>query len=243
MTLQATIDSLEGVPEALHEHYEQDGDVYRLRVEGYDDTGLKVVLDEKKAEVKKLRDKLKTYAGIDPDEVTELREMRDEMEERIAQAGKWEDHKARLDAKHEKELEKLRAQTEALGGQLEGVLKENAAREALNKHGARVDALLPHVLKRVQIVEDEGKRRAVAIGLDDESETDIAGLVAEMKSAGEAYDWGFLPSGSNGTGSANGSGGGSAVKVRTKADLKTTADKSSYIAEHGLQSFQDLPAE
>ena len=46
--LPAVVDTLEAVPEALHEHYEQDGDSFRLRVDGYDDSGLKSALEKEK---------------------------------------------------------------------------------------------------------------------------------------------------------------------------------------------------
>ena len=241
--LQATTDSIDGLPDVLKEHYEQDGDVYRLRVEGYEDTGLKVVLDDKKKEVKKLRDKLREYEGIDPEEVSELRELRESYEDKIAQAGRWEEQKSRLEAQYQKQLEAAKGEAQSTSTQLEELLKENAARAALAENNARVDALLPHVLGRVQVVADEqGKRRAVAIGLDGESETDIGSLVGEMRANEDKYGWGFLPTGNSGGGSVAGSSGGSAGgRIRSKKDLKSAAEHSRFIADHGLDAYQELP--
>ncbi|MEK9810134.1 MAG: hypothetical protein VW362_06770 [Candidatus Nanopelagicales bacterium] len=244
--LHAKIDTLEGVPEVLHEHYEKDGDAYRLRVEGYDDTGLKTVLEDKKGEVKKLREKLTQYEGIDPEEVAELRALREEYEMKVAHAGRWEEQKERLEKQFQKQLDQRQADLAGVTGQLEGLLKENAAREALAKNQARVDALLPHVLGRVNIVTDaDGTRKAVAVGLDGQSETDIGTLVAEMKANEDAFGWGFLPNGNSGGGTAatKTTGGSGAGKVRSKKDLKSAAEHSRFIADHGLQAYQELPRE
>lgn len=244
MALAATLDSLDDVPEEIAEHYEQDGDIYRLRVDGYEDVGLRTTLEDKKRDIKKLRDKLKAYEGIDPDEVAELRNLREEYEDKIASAGKWEDQKARLEEKHNKALEGLKAQLDTRTGQLSTMMKRDAASAALRESGALVDALLPHVLDRVTLVEDDGQFRAVATGLDGETETTIEGLVGEMKSSGERFAWGFAASGNSGAGGAAGSGGGSANHgIRSKKDLAGTAEKSQYIATHGLQAFQALPNE
>jgi hypothetical protein len=147
MALKAVLDSLEGVAEDLHQHYEQDGDVYRIRVDGYDDTGLKA-----KA------------------------------------SGDWDKLKGDMEARHAKELEAADSNNALLASQLEQIIKKDAATAALADAGARVTAMLPHVLERVSIVSEEGSRRAVARGLDGES-TDIAGLVSQMREAGEEWDW------------------------------------------------------
>lgn len=243
--LQAKIDTLDGLPDALKEHYEPDGDAFRLRVEGYDDTGLKTVLEDKKAEVKKLREKLTQYEGIDPGEVAELRALREEYESKVAQAGRWEEQKERLEKQFQKQVEQRNAELASVTSQLEQYLKENAARDALAKNNAIVDALLPHVLGRVSIVTDaDGTRKAVAVGLDGTTETDISTLVADMKANEQSYGWGFLPNGSSGGGtSASKSGGSGAGTVRSVKDLKTAAEKSRYIAEHGLAAYQGLPRE
>lgn len=244
--LHAKLDTLDGLPDVLAEHYEQDGDSYRLRVEGYDDTGLRAVLEDKKGEVKKLREKLTTYEGIDPEEVAELRALRDEYEAKVAQAGRWEEQKERLEKQFQKQLEQRQADLAATTGQLETLLKENAVRDALAKNQARVDALLPHVMQRVNIVtEADGTRRAVAIGLDGQSETDIPTLVSDMKAKEDQFGWGFLPNGNSGGGTAapKSTGGSGAGKVRSKKDLKSAAEHSRFIADHGLQAYQELPRE
>lgn len=241
--LQGRVESLDGVPEALHEHYVKDGDGYNLRVENYEgDAGLRTVLEDTKAKLKAKRDQLRTYEGIDPEEVAELRELREEYESKIAAAGSWEDQKARLEAKHAKEIEKLTGERDGLGTQLDSVLKKEASRAVLEKQGAIVDALLPHVLDRVKIVTEDGERRAVASGLDGD-ETDISGLVKQMQDAGEQFAWGFLPGGKSGGGSTTAGGGGSAGRVRSKSDLKSAAEHSDFIAKHGLKAYQELPRE
>ena len=245
MAIAATLTTLEGVPAELAEHYEQsESGEYVLRVDGYEgDIGLRATLDGKKRDIQKLRDKLKAYADIDPDEIAELREMRDTYEERIAQAGKWEDQKTRLEAKYEKEMQALRTQLQQETDDHHTFRKRAQVLTALSEAGANPDALDEKVLQRVRINRDDDGYSLVATGLDGETDTDIAGLIAEMKASGR-FDWGFAPNGNSGTGGAAGGGGGSANHgVRSKADLKGTAEHSAYIAAHGLAAYQELPRE
>ena len=248
MALKAVLDSLEGVAEDLHQHYEQDGDVYRIRVDGYDDTGLKATLDDLKGKNQRLRKKLETVPDdFDMAELEELRKLRQTIDDEKAKAaGDWDKLKSDMEARHAKELEAADSNNALLASQLEQIIKKDAATAALADAGARVTAMLPHVLERVSIVSEEGSRRAVARGLDGES-TDIAGLVSQMREAGEEWDWGFSSSGASGGGSAGRGGAGRAGQIRTKADLgDANTDsgrqaRSAYIQEHGLDAFKGLP--
>lgn len=246
MALKATLETLDDLAPEIAEHYEETAEgTFALRVDGYEgDVGLRATLEDKKRDVKKLRDRLKAFEGIDPEEVAELKGLREEYEDKIASAGSWEDQKERLEAKFAKDRDALTSALDTRTGQLTKLLKKDAATSALRENGARVEALLPHVLERVTLVEEDGAFRAVATGLDGESETTIGELVAEMKAAGDSFAWGFNPNGNSGAGGAAGSGGGSANHgIRSRKDLKSAAEKSRYIAEHGLKAFQELPAE
>lgn len=243
MALQATLESLDDLPEVLHEHYEQDGDVYRLRVDGYEDTALRNSLDYARKDVKRLRKQLEGYEGISPEEVAELREKRDEYESKIAQAGSWEEQKERLEAQHKRDLERVKGEVEQERLSHHQYRKRNAVLAALNEANAIPEALDDKVIQRTRIeVDEHGEFQVVATGLDD-NETDLPSLIQQMKEANGKYDWGFRPNGNSGSGAATGTGGGTAGKVRTKKDLKSAAEHSRYIAEHGLPAYQELPRE
>lgn len=244
MALKATLDSLDDVSEGLREHYEQDGPLYRLRVEGYDDTALRQANERLKTERDKLRQKLDAFGEFDPTELQDLVELREQFEERVkAESQSWDQQRERLEARYQKEQEKLAEKLNSREGQLTRVLKESAAKSALAEHDAIMKAMLPQVLGRVELVpNDDGEFATVAKGLDDE-ETDIGTLVKQMKESGE-FDWGFQSNGRSGGGSPAGTAGGSGKgKVRSKKDLASAAEHSRYIAEHGLEAYRELPRE
>lgn len=244
MALPAQVTSLDDVPEILREHYTQDGDVYNLRVEGYEgDAGLKTVLEDKKREVKKLRDRLSAFEGIEPEDVPDLLKLREDFDARVAAAEGSSDEIKALNERLKRENDSLKASNRELDSEIVQKTKRDEVLRALNEHNAIPDALLLPVLERVQVVNEDGTRRVVATGLDGESETDVSSLVAAMKQADGKFDWGFRPNGNSGTGGAARSGGGSAGKVQSKKDLKSAAEHSRYIADHGLSAYQELPRE
>ena len=249
MALAAVVDSLDGVPEDLREHYEQDGDVFRIRVDGYDDTGLKATLEDLKGKNLKLRKKLEHVPdNFDIAELEELRKLRQTIDDdRARAAGDWDKLKGDLEARHQKERESLADRLAASEKQLDAIVRRDAATTALADAGAIVNAMLPHVLDRVDVVVEDGTRRAVAKGLDGEA-TDISGLVSQMQEAGGEWAWGFQASGATGGGSGSRGGAGRAGSIRTKADLgdANSADgqraRSEFIRANGLEAFKALPA-
>jgi hypothetical protein len=248
MTLKAVLDSLDGVPEELHQHYEQDGEVFHIRVDGYDDTGLKHKVRRLEAKNVKLEERLGAVPdNFDVAELEELRKLRQTVQDEQAKAaGDWDKLKGDMEARHGKELESVKSNNATLADQLEQIIKKDAATAALADAGARVTAMLPHVLDRVSVVTEDGNRRAVATGLDGEP-TDISGLVSQMREAGEDWDWGFQSTGATGGGSAGRGSASRAGQVRTKADLGESQShagrlaRSAYIKEHGVDAFKELP--
>ena len=247
--LKAVLDSLDGVPEELREHYEQDGDIFRIRVDGYDDTGLKVVLEDLKQKNDELRDRLATVPdNFDVAELEELRKLRQTVQDEQARAaGDWDKLKGDMETRHAKELDAVRTSNANLESQLEQIIKKDAATRALADANARVTAMLPHVLGRISVITEEGSKKAVATGLDGEP-TDIPTLVSQMREAGQEWDWGFQSSGAAGGGSAGRGGAGRVGQIRTKADLGDANTDSgrlaraNYIRDNGLDAFKDLPS-
>ena len=248
--LKATLDSLEQVPEELREHYEQDGEVYRIRVDGYDDTGLRAALQDQKGKNERLRQRLsKVPDDFDLAELEQLRKLQQTVDEEKAKAaGDWDKLKNDMEARHQQQLTQALNELAEANRELERSNKEDAATKALADANARVTAMLPHVLSRVTVHKEDGQHKAVAVGLDGEP-TDITGLVAQMKDAGDDWAWGFLSSGASGGGAVGRGGAGRAGQIRTKADLgdSTTQQgrlaRSAFIREHGLDAFKELPTD
>lgn len=243
-------DDLEAIPEPLREHYIEDGDGYRLGLDGFDGDKLKSALDKERDRVKQLRAQLKSFEGVDVDELTELRQRLEEYET-SPPTTEWEEREKRLMEREARKLEreaKKREDAEAKAEQYrERFLnkeRESAVMAALSEHNANVKLLLPHVLNRVQVLEEpDGDIAVVARALDDDSETDVASLVGQMAGM-EEWQAGFRASGRSGGGATSSAGGRSAGgKVRSKKDLKSAADHSRYISEHGLAAYQELPRE
>jgi hypothetical protein len=138
---------------------------------------------------------------------------------------------------------------------LHHALAESVAVQEIAKAKGSTKLLLPHVLKQIKIVEDEAatepadRFRAVVVdskgnprvGDAQGTPMTIAALITEFRDNAE-FAGAFQGSGASGSG-APGSDrpAGPARTVRTKADLKTDAQKAAYIGKHGRQAFIDLP--
>lgn len=75
--LKLTVDSLEAVDETYHDLYEPDGDRFKLKVEGIEDTsGLKSALqkERKEREAREKQAKAWERLGKSPEEIEELLE-------------------------------------------------------------------------------------------------------------------------------------------------------------------------
>lgn len=208
------------------------------KAKGEQDEAFKNLWDE----AKDAKAALKKYADVDPEKYRELLEQAESRELAEAEAAKnWEKAKEQLLARQKTERDKLKAEADGLKGQLEKVLRNNAALTELQAADAYVDIMLDQVVKRVRMQPDgDGGLEAVATGLDG-VEKSIGELVAEMKDS-DKFRVGFKPSGATG-GGATGHSGGGAAGIRTRADLRTDAERAGYISEHGMDSYLALPTE
>lgn len=243
--LQATVEALDDLPEVLHEHYEQDGDIYRLRVEGYDDTGLKAVNEDLKKDIGKLKKRLQKAESAS-EELAELREFRDEHEGKIAEVGNLDEFKAKLEARAQKRIDEAEAARQADHQRMTALTHRTEVLNAMRDAGVIIDRLDEKVMGRTRVdVDPDGEVAVVATGLDGE-DTDVVTLLSQMKEdKDKRFAWGFSANGGAGGGAA-GSGGGTATigQVRTKADFANDSlAKSRFIAEHGAKAFEDLPRE
>lgn len=168
MALKAIVESLDGVPEALQEHYtEKDGKFY-LDAEGVEDvSGLKSALQKERENRKTLSQQLEEFKAkigdLDPEKAREALKKLDEMEskklldegefeklleKRISQAKK--DHENQVTALNKK-LEERESELQTVNGRLSELVIDQTASQALLKAGAREDAL-PFLLREARDV-------------------------------------------------------------------------------------------
>lgn len=166
-----TFNSMAEVPEALREHYvERDGRAIPDVADAEDlyAAGLKKNQQRLLDEVKAARQKLAAYDGVDAEEYKKLKGAADEAERKAQQAaGNWEARENALKEAHAKERKALEEQHAKLRSTVERVLGENEVRrhlEPLAMPDGGVDVLLPHAMKHVKVVEENGEFKAVVMG-------------------------------------------------------------------------------
>lgn len=268
MSLQATLDSLDGLPEDFHEDYEKREDnKYHLKIlSSYvskdsveDVSGLKSALhkerENNKTAAQQLRELKERVGEVDPDEYQRLKDLERQIEEdKAKKAGEWDKLKVQMSDKHQEELSKRDGREKKLLGALEQKTVDADAVSALNEHKGNVTLLLPHVKAHVRMVEEDGA--FVARVVDDAGNPRVNGdgnfltvreLVSEMRDQ-ETYAKAFENTVKSGGGTPpNGSGGqGSGGKGVIPSDLKrstmTTKDKVAFIRQHGEDAYMELPA-
>jgi hypothetical protein len=137
--------------------------------------GLKQNRDKVLADLKKAKDDLAGYSGIDPAKYAELMEAH-EAAERAALEGKgqWQvleqqlkdqaaQREKQLLEKHQKEIEERETSIKSLSSALEAKLVDAEVVSALSKHTKAVKLLEPHVKARVKVFNEDGKFTAKVI--------------------------------------------------------------------------------
>lgn len=248
MSLQATVETLDGVPEELHGFYEQTDNGYRLAVEGVEFpdevAGLRSALDKERAERKKLEKARKALPdGFDPEEYQRLKQEAAEREEQKArEAGKWDELRDKLKNEHAAEIERIRAELKQKDGTIHEYLVGNELSAALDAVGVdpryKEDAIRALRERKPEVEEKDGTRIGV---FPDElhGSKPIREFVAEWAKTDEAAKY-MPPSGAAGGGSTGRAGAGGA-KSKTLADM-SEADKRAFIAEHGYDAFREKVA-
>jgi hypothetical protein len=239
----------------------EDGKFF-LSVDGIDDhasvKGMKSALQRLKQEEARLKKQLGTLPeGVTPEEIAQMVAERAEAEEaKKKAAGAWEDLKKQLNEQHAKALQKEQARVAAREAFIRKLVVENNAVAALteagaSKHGVRL--LLPHVMSSLEAVAQEDgdafSMQVTVMGPDRKPRLSPAGngapmglaeFVKEMRQS-EDFAMAFEGTKSGGSGApqstAPGAGG-----VRNLADLKSPGDKAKFIAERGLDAFNQLLA-
>lgn len=194
--------------------------------------GLVSKRDELLTEVKKLKEKLRAFDGIDPKEAKEMKERMEELEQTASKGSKdVEAAVQRTEAKYKKELEKVTTALAAEQKVTTQLLVENGLTDALTKVGvvkAGLQYARAFLAPRVQI-EADGEQRVAKIG-----EKKLAEAVAEWAKTDEAKLF-IQASASTGGGASGGAGGGSSAKqmARTEFEKLSPADQMKYAKEGG----------
>lgn len=229
MKLEAEINSLEGLPEDLHENYvevdTENGKVFRLAIlDGWESpdgiAGLKSALQKE-------RDAAKTHAR----EVKELR--------------------AKLEQANPSEADELRRQVREQEAALAQSAARSAALEAIQSAGGDAALLEPLVLKRLKAEKDGdahvvrvmGENGSSPLLADDGNELSVAAFVNSLK---DRHPNAFRGTSNTGGGTPPLEGryslglGGSKGETPRRSQM-SPREKVDYVRQHGDAAFQALP--
>ena len=248
MALKAVVESLDEVPEAVREMYKQDGDAYRLEVEGveFEDevAGLKTALEREREERKKLAKALKGKPDLtaeDAEELERLRQERAEAERKKLEAeGKWEELRTKLQKEYDEKVQAKAAEVKERDSYIERLVVDNELRRALTEIGVHkdyleaVEAMMKLRGPRVQKGED-GYRGVFPDELH--GDKPITEYVQEWAKTDQAQRF-IEASGATG-GGASGRGAGGAGKTKAFKDM-SEQERMDYIDEHGLEKYKAL---
>ena len=161
MALQFTVDKLDAIPEAQRVLYKQDGDKFRLDLDGYEDpTSLKSALDKER---RAARDASRDVAawkvlGKTPEEIQALVDAQAEAErDKLSKAGEWDKLRGQMTEQHQTELGKREEAAKTLRVQLERHLVDAAAATSIAAAEGSPELLLPHVKSKVKVIEENGE--------------------------------------------------------------------------------------
>lgn len=250
MALDAVVDDIEGVPEQARDFYTQTEDgKYRLDVSGVefpeDVQGLKSALEKEREAAKQYKSQLRQFENIDLSEIQALKEAEQKRQDELAaRRGEFDKLLEKKQAKWQEELQSRDTRVKELEGRISDLLRDQEARKALAAHEANVDLLLPHVLGKVSLIEEDGRHLAVVVGdegaprlNDDGAYMTISQLVAEM-AEDKRYAGAFPATVKTGGGATTTGSAGRATNNIAGPDADIGA-KVKFIQEKGLEAFRD----
>lgn len=257
MALKTKIAKLEDVAEPLRELYEAKDGAFVLRLEG--DAGdvfpgltakQQELLNEKKTLAEKLKVLEGQLSGIDLEKAKKALEQAEQHErEKLKATGDWETREKQLKEQLAADLSKrethfqaeLKTREDRIGklqGSLEKSLVEAQATAAIAAAKGSPELLLPHVMRSVKVVEENGEFVARVLDATGQPRIanvkgdafTIANLVDEMR-ANTVYGRAFEASGAGGSGAGQGNGGGSGVKTVSSRDQEAINANLEQIAK------------
>lgn len=247
MALQMFVESLETLPENVRSLYAQDGDKFRLQLDGYEDpAGLKSALQKERDAAKAAQKQAGAWAqlGKTPEEIQQLVEaQRKAEEEKLKGSGEWDKLKAQMLEQTAKEREQLESKLKAKDSAIERYLIDAQAVAAISEMKGVPALLLPHVKAAVKVVEDGGEYATRVVDAQGNPRVNgkgeflsIKDLVSEMRQS-EIFGRAFEPTGTTGGGAQGGAhSGGSKRMTQAAFDALPPKQRAARMAE-GFEIF------
>lgn len=245
MALKASIDSLDAVAEPLREFYAEKDGKFVLQAEGLVPKARLDEFRETNIAAKRELDELRSrYEGVDPDKFRELAEKDQKLrDKKLIEAGKIDEllaeRTAAMKAEHEKQFGSIKGERDALTKQLEGLLVDNAIRDAAAKGSVRPTAVEDVLLRGKQIFRlQDGK----AVPFD--GDKPIFGKDGEPMTMAEwvgglAERAPHLFEASTGTGATGATGAGPVGKTMTRAQFEALGPTERLAAAKGGTKLVD----
>src|SRR5262245_37744608 len=251
MPVKQVFDKKEDAPEWLRESLlEQDGKFVFEAELPHEVKGLKSALDAERKAKDDFEKSLKGFEGIDPEEARRLKAEAEKIEsDKLKQKGDWETREKQLkdqlaaelakrDQHFQSELKTREDRIATLQGALEKSLIEAHATAAIAAAKGVPELLLPHVMRQVKIVEENGN--FVVRVLDAQGQPRIANvkgdpftitnLVDEMKN-NSIYGRAFEASGAGGSGATKTEGGKTGMRTVRRSDQEAMNANIEAIAK------------
>lgn len=245
MGLKSVIETLEGVPEALHTYYAKSDDgKFRLQAEGLVE---KSKLDEFRTNNVSLLKQLEGFKDVNVDEYLQLKEeARKIRDKKLIDAGKLDElveervQEMRSKLTGERDTESNRAKT--LAARLETVLIDNEIAKVAVAAGC-VETALDDIIYRGRqvfrlhndvVTPMDGDK--ILYSADGSTPLSIKDWLSGLSSKAP-----HLFKQSQGGGANGGGRQGGATTINKKSELKTAAAKAQFITEHGREAYLDLP--
>lgn len=215
MALKLTLDTLDGVDEAIKALYvEQDGK-FKLAVDGLEDTsGLKSALEKERKARREAEQRAKL--ALSDEEMEEVERLRAE----AARAKGADEIVNQIKARHAKELEARTKETQAYRAHLEKTMLESTASKLLAEHKGNVGLLMPHIQAALRVEEADGQFQVVPASAASLEEV-VTGLKATFPAA-------FSDSGHSGSGASGGHAGAGGAKTMTRTQFNGLTPQAQY---------------
>lgn len=263
MPLKFELETLDGVPEPLKEHYVKSDETNKF-VLAVDGVVPKAKLDEFRGnnitlvkERDALQNTLKAFGDLTPERALEMSKtlesikdkkvLDDEGVEALIQKRLEklnEDHESQIRGK-DNLINNLNQRTDTAERRFRALVINQAVADAALKAGVKPQAITDVLLRAQQIWTLDDKERPVAklngevqYGRDGASPMTPLEWLEGLKEDAPHF---FESSGGGGASGANGAGGAGAGKIKSKADLKSAAEKAKFIRDKGYNAFVELP--
>ncbi|MBW7990034.1 MAG: hypothetical protein FVQ84_08475 [Planctomycetes bacterium] len=252
MALPALLETLDGQPDAIREHYVEKNGRFILGITsagGYtlekDINNLRSAYGKEKDKRKTVEDTLKAFEGLDPTQIGDLKTLVEERKNWTPEEKVQEQINTKVQQIKDKltgEIGDKDVSIKKLTGQITKLIMDNQATAALTKHKARNGgkSLLANIREMIRVENDDNGNLQVVV-IDSKSggarmsqkqgSMDNMGLeeLVEIMKDSDDYSFAFESSGASGGGAKGGGGGGNPPPGRIPTN------SSNLTAEEKLQ--------